>query len=161
MSIIRLRQVKSEIRLLGISFKSGRKGLQAVGVVFKGNKALDGVLTSLIHCKDMTLEVEKMMKASKHFNQIRVVLYNKTEIPGDYLLDPYKLFELTGKPTLCLCKGVKLDERFMLRWNSWVIYSAGLGENDAVKVLDISSRDNIYPEVLRVSSLVSHGLHNI
>lgn len=161
MPITRIRHVKKEIRLLGISFLTRNNGLQVVAIVFKGNQALNGTLTSFFRNKDITIETGKMIIDSKHYNQIRVVLFNKNTIPRNFILKPYKLFELTEKPVLCLCKDKNIDDRFMFNWNSWVIYSAGLGKNDAIKVLNASIRKSKYPEVLRVAELVSNNLHNL
>jgi endonuclease V-like protein UPF0215 family len=55
----------------------------------------------------------------------------------------------------------EIDERYMFKWRNWTIYSAGLGKKDAIKVLDTSTQDNDYPEVLRISNLISKALHNI
>lgn len=161
MPIIRLRQVKKEIRILGISITELTKGLQVVGIVFKGNKSLDGVLsTHLVNEEDLTIEVSDMIEKSKHYNQIRVVIYDE-ETLSPASLDPFVLLERTGKPILSLSKGARLDERFMFKWRSWTVFSAGLGKKDALEVLDVSTREDDYPEALRVANLVSKGLHNI
>jgi endonuclease V-like protein UPF0215 family len=161
LSIVKIRHIKKEIRLLGISFFARNHGIQGVSVVFKGNQTLDGILTSFFQNKDLTIETGKMIIDSKHFNQIRVILFNKKSIPNDFILHPYKLYELTNKPVLCLCKDKEIDDRFMFIWDSWVIFSAGLGKNDAIKVLNASIRKNNYPEVLRIAELVANSLHNI
>jgi endonuclease V-like protein UPF0215 family len=159
--IIRLRQVKKEIRLLGIYITKLTKGLQVVGVVFKGNKSLDGVITThLVNEQDLTIHVSDMIKKSKHYNQIRVIIYDEETLPSASL-DPFLLFESTEKPVLSLSKSDRLDERFMFKWKAWTIFSAGLGKKDALGVLDVSTREDNYPEVLRVANLVSKGLHNI
>jgi endonuclease V-like protein UPF0215 family len=138
------------------------KGYQAIGVVFKGNRFLDGVLTS--HVKEgenLNLCVCRMIRDSKHFNQIRVIIFDNNSISSSRILDPFFLFEQTGKPVIQLYKDKEIDERYMFKWRYWIIYSAGLGEKDAIKVLDTSTRDNDYPEVLRISNLISRTLHNI
>ncbi len=157
-----LRQVKKEIRLLGLSLTSMHKGYLIIGVVFKGKMFLDGVFTShASEGENLNLDVCRMIRDSKHFNQIRVIIFNNNSIPPNESLDPFFLFEETGKPVLQLFKDKEIDERYMFNWRSWIIYSAGLGKKDAIKVLDTSARDIDYPEVLRISNLISKGLHNI
>jgi len=159
---VQLRQVKKEIRLLGLSFTSIYKGYQAVGVIFKRNMFLDGVFTSHVReGENLDLNVSRMIRDSKHFNQIRVIIFENDSIPPKENLDPFFLFEETGKPVLQLSKNKAIDERYMFRWRYWTVYSAGLGKKDAIKVLDTSTRDVDYPEVLRISNLILRALHNI
>jgi endonuclease V-like protein UPF0215 family len=136
-------------------------GVQAIGIVYRGKQALDGVLTRYIPGRELTKEIALMIKKSPHFNQVRVVLLDETKIPRDNQLDEYELFENTGKPVLAMCKDREMDERFMFNWRSWTVTSAGLSENDATQVLNNSTISEDYPEVLRVANLVSSGLQNL
>ena len=161
MPIVRLRQIKKEIRILGLTLATRSRGFRIIGVVFKGNMFLDGVLSSYAGMnQDLNVIVSRMIKASKHFNQIRVIIYDE-DSSLSLNLDPWILFENTGKPVLSLIKDEEIDERFMFNWKSWTVFSAGLGKNDASKVLDVSTRDGEYPEVLRIAELISKGLHNL
>jgi hypothetical protein len=74
----RIRQVKREIRALGIVAKGlrGGGGL-AVGVIFRGGLYLDGVIKAKAHGPDITGAVAEMIKASPHYPQIRVLLINE------------------------------------------------------------------------------------
>jgi endonuclease V-like protein UPF0215 family len=138
------------------------KGYLAIGVVFRGKMFLDGVFTS--HASEgesLNLDVCRMIRDSKHFNQIRVIIFENNCVPPNESLDPFFLFEETGKPVLQLSMNKEIDERYMFKWRNWTIYSAGLGKKDAIKVLDTSTQDNDYPEVLKISNLISKALHNI
>ncbi len=158
MKLVRIRQVKSEIRVLGLAADPVDGMHVVVGVVYRGRLALDGVLCCSSVSPDLTGAAESMIRDSAHFNQVRVIAADMDRLPPGASLDLDALASGTGKPVLGLTRASgDLDERYMFLWRGLTVTSMGLGRGDAEKVLDTCSVDG-YPEALRAASLVAEEL---
>lgn len=131
-----------------------------IGVVFRGNKELDGVLSTI---SDVGLEeaISKMLLESKHHGQVRVILMEQKGLPVK--IDPMKIWEKTGKPVLLVSEEVEFDSRFMFHYLGNVFIAAGIDEESARRVLD-----KIFPdsrsEALRIAGIILESisvLHNV
>lgn len=158
MKPVRIRQVKKEIRLLGLAASRVDAVYAVVGVVFRGGLAVDGVLCSVSASPDLTAAAIGMIRESVHLNQIRVAAVDVDGLPQGAGLDLDALASGTGKPVLGLTRApVELDERHMFIWRGYTVTCVGLRRGDAEGVLDVCSGDG-YPEALRVASMVAGGL---
>ncbi len=158
MKPVRIRQVKKEIRFLGLAARRLDAVHAVVGVLYRGRLAVDGVLCRVSASPALTAAAAAMMRDSVHFNQIRVAAVDLDRLPAGAGLDLDALAEGTGKPVLGLTRaGGGLDERRMFMWRGYTVTSAGLRRGDAERVLDTCSGDG-YPEALRVAAMVAGGL---
>lgn len=169
MRTAKIRQVKREIRVLGIAVKPSSKGdrLHVVAVVFRGGLWLDGVMRTTTQGPEITDRLVEMITASPHHPQIRVLLLHGTLIEGGATVDPYRLSIGTSRPVVALSTdeaGLNIPEvtkdlamqRFMLEreGESIDVLSIGLRSRDATRVLEVSTREGVMPEALRVAGLV-------
>ena len=166
MKLVRIRQVKKEIRVLGLAAEPLDDSYVVVGVVYRGRLGLDGVLCCSSSSPDLTGAAASMIRGSAHFNQIRVIAVDMDRLPPGAVVELDALASGTGKPVLGLTSaGGELDERYMFLWRGHTVTSMGLGRGDAERVLETCSVEG-YPEALRVASLVAEelsgtGLHKI
>lgn len=158
MKLVRIRQVKREIRLLGLAASPLGALYAVVGVVYRGRLAVDGVLCSVSASPDLTGAAVDMIRGSDHFNQVRVLAVDMDGLPPGAGMDLDGLAGGTGKPVLGLTLApVELDERFMFPWRGHTVTSVGLGRGDGEGVLETCSSEGI-PEALRVASMVAENL---
>ena len=170
MRTAKIRQVKKEIRVLGIAVKPSRggDGLHAIGVVFRGKLWLDGVMRTTARGPDLTESLVEMITRSPHHPQIRVILLHDALMAGGAAIDPYRLSTGTSRPVLLLSAEETWPEapegataqRFRLRraGDSVAVLSVGLGSRVAARVLEVSTREGAMPEALRVAGLVAEAV---
>lgn len=169
MRTMKIRQVKKEIRVLGIAVKPSTSGdhLHAVGVVFRGGLWLDGVMRTIAQGPDITDRLVEMIAESPHHPQIRVLLIHDSLIEGGATIDPCRLSTGTSKPVIALSKGEEglaatqtsadmVVHHFKLEGigEPIKVLSIGLQSVDATRVLEVSTRKGVIPEALRVAGLV-------
>ncbi|UCD45792.1 MAG: DUF99 family protein [Candidatus Bathyarchaeota archaeon] len=160
-----IRQVKEEIRVLGVAAKKDEdsKGYHIVGAVFRGRLYLDGVMATGARGADVTEETVEMITASPHHLQIRVILIYAGLLDGS-TIDPIALSEATSRPIIAIghaqeaTNGVS-TEKFHLVVDDTVIpvLSVGLKERVARQVLGKATRNAVLPEALRVAGLIVSG----
>lgn len=167
-----IRHVKEEIRVLGVAVKPSRSEsvLNVIGVVFRGRRWLDGVMKATAQDPDVTDRLAEMIASSPHHPQIRVLLVDDSLIEGGAVIDAYRLSEKTARPVILLTteKGApqpKADteaasQRFIMEWEagSRSVLSIGLRSRVAAKVLEVSTREGLVPEALRVADLVASAV---
>lgn len=173
MSATRIRQVKREIRVLGVAVKPSGDGghLHVVGVVFRGRHWLDGVMRTTAHELDITDRLVDMIIASPHHPQIRVLLLNDALIEGGASIDPYRLSSGASRPVIVLSKERRRpkasgapEDAASLRSvpdeevGPQDVLSIGLRSQEAARVLEASTRDSPIPEALRVAGLVASAV---
>lgn len=173
MRTAKIRQVKREIRVLGIAVKPSRGGdhLHVVGVVFRGGRWLDGVLRTTAQGPDITDRLVEMITASPHHPQIRVILLYSALIEGGASVDPCGLSAGTSRPVVALSTNeagpaapeAPMDgavQRFEMKRErgSISVLSVGLQSRDAARVLEVSTREGVMPEALRVAGLVASAV---
>ena len=167
MQPIRIRQVKKEIRVLGVA-AAERGGLtRVIGAVFRGGLWLDGVLSSVAEDLDLTRAIVEMVNGSPHRGQVRVIMLRAELLPRGAKVDPVKIFSETSKPVIIL--GAKdmaeTSPSPNIGYFTWgrgvdaveVAYT-GIRERDAGVILKVSTRDDSNPEVLRVAGLILDAL---
>lgn len=162
----RIRQVKREIRTLGVVAKRYKTGSLAVGVIFRGGLYLDGVIKATANSPDITNTIVEMIKSSPHYPQIRVIIIHEGLIE-EVKVDPSKLYGEVMRPLLLLS-----DEEFSVKEykasrgtlevklgdKTVNVMPFGLGRREAEKILMITTRNGALPEPIRVAELISSAL---
>jgi len=158
MSTYKLREIKREIRVLGLAASNVNfSDYQAVGVIFRGKRWIDGVITSTIKGPDLTDGLTRMIIGSNHYPQIRVLFVDQRLIEGEGMMDTIRLSIETERPVIGLGFGLNQlgDHGLKIeRLEEFDGHAIGLDKNRAARVLAIASRDRGPPEALRVAELI-------
>ena len=163
MQPIRIRQVKKEIRVLGVAAAVHDGSTRVVGVVFRGARWLDGVLSATSKDADLTRMIVEMINGSPHRKQVRVMMFQAEMIPKGVKIDTIKISSETSKPVIILgakgLGGVQADPNTgYFTWGKGAdaveVAYLGLRERDAEAVLRVSTREGSTPEALRVAGLI-------
>jgi len=150
-----LRQIKKEIRILGVAARRESKGITIIGVVYRGGLWLDGVLRTHSESDNITQAIAEMLTSSPHSGQVRVILLSNDKLPPGTIVSPAELFAGTGKPVIILGE----EEFKWKKGGETVSYHAeGLGRWSAEDVLNMSTREGVIPEAIRVSALTLSAL---
>ena len=156
-----------------------------VGVVFRGGYWLDGVMCTKITVDgfDATGKISSMVTDSPHYEQLRVIMLNGITFAGFNVVDIKVLNTATKLPVIAVArKKPNLPEiREALthlpesdeRWRTVLkagelmevatrhknekiyVHIAGVSEEDATKVLRLTSTRSNIPEALRVAHLIA------
>jgi endonuclease V-like protein UPF0215 family len=181
--------IKQEIRVLGIDDSALISDtIMIVGAFFRGGNWLDGVMRSEITRDGMdgTDVISEMVKASKHYGQIRVIMLDGITYGGFNPIDIVRLFEETGVPVIVVMRScpdfekieaaVKYlsqpEERLRIIYragrivkvvtkdasNPVYIQWAGIDKNDARKIVKLTATRSNVPEPIRVAHLIATGI---
>lgn len=182
--------IKKEIRVLGIScavpYFRRPAPTQVVGVVYRGNRWLEGVMRTTIppDTLDLTPRIATMIISSPHFPQLKVIALDELVTKHGSYIDINALSKTTTlaviavlrhrAPILRLSKrSVKIPRRTLksfaklacIRWRvatrSFMVYSAGLGEIDLEELLTICASREGLPEATRVARITASSLERL
>ena len=159
----RIKEVKPEIRALGISVKETQDGRYLIiGVVFRGSLYLDGVLKTLSAGSDVTGSIVEMIQGSSHIHQLRVILLDLSLLDTRVILDPYLLSRMVVKPVIVLGYSEQTHENVE---NAFTFnHGPGVGEvaltigeypKKAQKIIETTSKTGLKPEALRIAEILS------
>ncbi|MFP3950949.1 MAG: hypothetical protein ACLFVP_02235 [Candidatus Bathyarchaeia archaeon] len=152
-----LRTVKPEIRIIGVSSFTNQDFTQLIGVIYRGAKWLDGVISYRTPERLLTLPLISMINDSKHYQQIRVIAIHSDYINDGRVIDLNHLFEETGKPVLFFIE----DEGYEgLVFRGITVQSVGLRREKVEDVLKVSVREDKIPEALRIAGIIRENLKN-
>ncbi len=159
-----------------------------VGVVFRGGYWLDGVMRTKVKVDgfDATDKIAAMITTSPHYKQLRVIMLNGTTFAGFNVVDIKKLNLKTKLPVIAVTRekpnfkeireALKNLPRSKERWkvirNAGEIFEvftrnvsekvymqiSGIFEEDAEKILRLTSTRSNIPEALRVAHLIASGI---
>jgi endonuclease V-like protein UPF0215 family len=159
-----------------------------VGVVFRGGYWLDGVMHTRVKVDglDATRKIASMITGSPHHKQLRVIMLNGVTFAGFNVVDIRKLNAETRLPVIAVTRdrpnfeeiqraleNLPYSERrwraiqgtgelfeVCTRGKSSRVYMqiAGVSEEDAEKILQVTSTRSSIPEALRVAHLVASGI---
>ena len=154
----RLRQIKREIRVLGVAARCNSGGYAIIGAVYRGNLWLDGVMRTCSVEKDITEPIVKMLADSPHSGQVRVILLSRENLSTEIHVSKEELSAKTGRPVILL--GNAAGTTFTWRsGDKKVSFSAvGLSHWSAEGVLRASTREGVTPEALRIAALTLSAL---
>jgi endonuclease V-like protein UPF0215 family len=153
----------------------------------RGGDWLEGVVRT--HIKkdgmDATERISDMVKASKHFGQIRVVMLNGVTMGGFNVVDMEALFENTGIPVVSVMRRLpdmdsiksalnnlsEPERRYSLmlkagkavevptkRGEPIYMQYNGIDEESALRIVNSSATHSRIPEPVRVAHLIATGI---
>jgi endonuclease V-like protein UPF0215 family len=162
-----------------------------IGVVFRGGYWLDGVMHTKITVDgfDATDKIAAMITASSHYKQLRVIMLNGVTFAGFNIVDVKGLNALTKLPVIAVTrekpdfasirKALKNLSNSEERWAAILsagepvevstgragakvyIQTADVSEEDAEKILRLTSTRSNVPEALRVAHLIASGISRL
>jgi endonuclease V-like protein UPF0215 family len=162
-----------------------------VGVVFRGGYWLDGVMHTEIAVDgfDGTDKISSMIISSPHFKQLRVVMLYGITFAGFNVVNIKALNTETGLPVIAVTRErpnlAEIREALQHlpkseeRWSAFIhageifevatrregerIYMqvAGVSEDDAQRILRLTSTRSNIPEALRVAHLIASGISRV
>jgi endonuclease V-like protein UPF0215 family len=161
LALKRFRQIKPEIRVLGVDdgiFVPHTKGtVDVIGVVYRGGYWLDGVMRTevVVDGMDATEKIASMIKKSPHCNQLRIVVLDGITFAGFNVVDINELFKRVDLPVIVVTREKpdlvqikkaleNLPERER-RWNA--IESAG----KIIKTQTRNTKEAVYMQIAGVS----------
>lgn len=178
--------IKKEIRVLGISCgnpHSRSEGpLQVVGVVYRGNRWLEGAMRTTVKADfDPTQRIVKMIVSSPHFPQLRLIALDELVTKFGSCVNIESLSRKTGLPvvaavqskipikrprgpgvrvsrsTLKTLANLQYSERRLAR-KRFLVYHAGLGDMDLDELLQVCGSKEGLPEAARVARTAALSL---
>lgn len=181
--------IKPEIRILGIDDSSlHNERVMIVGAFFRGGEWLDGVLRSHIarDGSDATDAIIEMVTKSKHFGQVRVLMFDGITYGGFNIVDIKVICETTKIPCIVIMReypdftSIRTALEYLpdpdLRWemitkagkiskvhsreeeNPIYLQHCGIDLEDAKKIVRLSATHSNIPEPLRVAHLIATGI---
>ncbi|TGC11097.1 endonuclease dU [Methanolobus halotolerans] len=181
--------IKEEIRILGIDDSALiSESILIVGAFFRGGLWLDGVMRSYLTRDGMdgTDTIEEMVKSSKHYTQIRIIMLDGITYGGFNTIDIVHLYEETGIPVIVLMREYPdfgmirkaleylphkdLREEIIAKagkiskvhtkntLNPVYIQCRGIDIKDAARIVKLSATRSNIPEPLRVAHLIATGI---
>jgi len=181
--------IKPEIRVLGIDDSALISDtIMIVGAFFRGGEWLDGVMRSEItrDGMDATDVIIEMVRSSKHYGQIRVIMLDGVTYGGFNPIDIVRTYEETGIPVIVVMRAcpdlekieaaVKYlpqpEERFRIIsragrivkvvtkdvLNPVYIQWVGIDKNDARRIVKLTATRSNVPEPIRVAHLIATGI---
>jgi hypothetical protein len=162
-----------------------------VGVVFRGGYWLDGVMNTKVEVDgfDATEKIAAMVTSSPHHKQLRIIMLDGVTFAGFNVVDIKKLNEKTRLPVIAVTrdrpdfgeirKALRKLPCPAKRWKAVVdageifevntrskkekVYMeiSGIVEEDARKILKLTSTRSSVPEALRVAHLVASGISKV
>ena len=153
-----LHHIKREIRVLGIVAKGSSDNYTIVGVVFRGNLWLDGVLKAHSNDADITDAFALMLLDSSHSGQVRVIILSTESLPNGMYVSAKELSAKTHKPVILLGDKVGTTNIWHNGEQKVKFLAVGVSRWSAEEILRVSTREGVTPEALRLAALISYAL---
>jgi endonuclease V-like protein UPF0215 family len=161
------------------------------GVVFRGGYWLDGVMHTQVEVDgfDATDKISSMIINSPHYKQLRVIMLDGITFAGFNIVDIEKLNAKTKLPVITVTREKpnlaeirealknlpKSKERWKIILNAGepvevstrnksekvYVQFSGIFEEDAIKILKLTSTRSSIPEALRVAHLIASGISSV
>lgn len=166
--------------------KNSSSLVPVIGVIFRGGKFLDGVLKTEVKVDglDATEKIVKLISSSRHKQQLKVIMFDGITLAGFNLVDIKEINEKTSLPVIVINRKIPNLEKvknalknfddFEKRWeivlragkikeckvkNKKIYYQAfGLEDEEAKKIINITSTRSLIPEPLRVAHLIATAI---
>lgn len=184
-SRVRFREVKREIRVIGVSYSPpkhlGGKIGTLVGVIYRGSRLLNGVISSRVKVngRDVTKRLATMIRSSPHYEQLRVIVLGDTIVGETNVINIEDLFRATELPVIVV-REKKLDFRALstviprtmlerlreagktysciIKGRRIYLQAEGVSARDAKKIIEVTSLYEHTPEALRVARIIGERL---
>jgi len=159
-----------------------------IGVVFRGGYWLDGVMSTKVEVDgfDSTAKIGSMVLNSRHYKQLRVIMLDGVTFAGFNVVDIKKLNAETRLPVIAVTRekpnfkdirkalknlpqgekrwrvvlnaGKILEMSTRSRKEKVYVEMCGILEEDAKKIVKLTSTRSSVPEPLRVAHLLASGI---
>ena len=148
-----LREIKNEIRVLGLSGIHINSSYHLFGVIYRGSRWLDGILFDSTVNSEITEPIIELILSSKHYKQIRIIIIDKKLLPHNIKINVNEISEKLLKPVIEISdsdegKGFKYKKNFFIK-------SFLIDKEKTLEVLHTTSVKTNFPEALRVSWLLA------
>lgn len=181
--------MKSEIRVLGIDdapFTFTDKTTDIVGVVMRGNHYIEGVLHSTITIDgmDATSICKEMITKTRHYKQLKAVLFDGATLGGFNVIDIESVWENTKIPVITITRKQpdfeKIIKALQTHFSDWkqrisllekgriqkidtahnpiFIKCMGVSFSQAKEIITLATIRGAIPESLRVAHIIASGI---
>jgi endonuclease V-like protein UPF0215 family len=160
---------KKEIRLLGLSLVKKELALLVVGVVFRGNLWLDGIISSVTETNDQIASVSRTIKRSKQYSQLRSIMLMKQDLISSRELG--QLADAIDIPVIAFSKAPHHAKQMaevqpatshydlVVNGKHMSVIAAGIEKKEAEKIVTIGCKPGAsVPEAVRVADLVMNEM---
>lgn len=162
--------LKKEIRILGLSANTTPKGVTiVVGVVFRGKKWLDGIITCTLTPKERNqiARISEAIRKSKQFSQLHAVIISERQITPRKDLAIASIQRNLGLPVIRIVDQRKLQTRKATRLhaNYYELFVHGKKLHAIAKGISRENTQGIFtltsmstsptPEAVRVADLIA------
>jgi len=186
---VKFYRIKDEVRVLGFDdgpFKRGDKTTLVVGVVFRGGRWMDGVLSTKVAVDglDATEKLISLIRTLR-FEDVRVVMVDGIAFGGFNVVDIWRIYEETGLPVIVVVRdmpdfpdirsALKHIPDYEIRWGiikkagkpkpvetrpgkNVFIQAAGISSKDAEAIVKLSATRSLLPEPLRAAHIIASGI---
>ncbi|MEM1634194.1 MAG: DUF99 family protein [Nanopusillaceae archaeon] len=182
--------IKNEIRIVGIDdgfFDKYRdKKSLMVGVIMRGYKQIDGVLSNYIEVDgdDVTDKIIEMISRTTHKHQIRLIMTNGISFAGFNIIDMKRLNKELGIPIIAVVRKKPNMEKFLLaakkvknyekkleiikslpepkpvntKYGTTYFQNVGISDEESKEIILKTSINSRIPEPVRVAHLIAMGV---
>ncbi len=177
--------MKKEIRIIAwddCAFKFKDKRVQVIGVIFRGGRFMDGLLSTAItkDGTDATARIAGCINNSRHYDQLSLIMLDGISFGGFNLIDIKSMNKKTGLPVIVAIRrspniaeflgamkrlpGYKKREQCVR--NAGEVHSykdifyqnVGISNEECEQIFKITCTQSNIPEPLRVAHLIASGL---
>jgi endonuclease V-like protein UPF0215 family len=177
--------MKPEARIIAwddFAFEFKDEKVSIVGVIFRGGKMMDGMLSCEIEKDgtDVTAKMANAIATSRHFDQLSYIMLDGITFGGFNTIDIKALNSMTGIPVIVVMRkkpdvpgfikamgGLdKYEKRLIAVNNAGNIYTygdifyqkAGIGNEEAEDILKSTATNSNIPEPLRAAHIIASGM---
>lgn len=185
----KFRIIKQEIRILGVDdapfTPHSQDPVMMVGTVFRAGAWLDGVLRTNIRVDgtDATEKIVKMVNASRHRDQIGVIMLDGVTFGGFNVVNIQRIFLETGIPVVVVTRkqpNFEKIKRALKNFTDWEdrwenvlaagevhrvkneesihIQISGIDLEDAKEIVRLSTTRSAIPEPIRAAHIIAAGV---
>lgn len=185
----KFRIIKQEIRILGVDdapfTPHSQDPVMVVGTVFRAGAWLDGVLRTNIRVDgtDATEKIVKMVNASRHRDQIGVIMLDGVTFGGFNVVNIQRIFLETGIPVVVVTRkqpNFEKIKRALKNFTDWEdrwenvlaagevhrvkneesihIQISGIDLEDAKEIVRLSTTRSAIPEPIRAAHIIAAGV---
>lgn len=181
--------MKSEIRILGIDdapFTFSDRTTDIIGVVMRGNHYIEGVLHDTIHIDglDATAICEHMITKTRHYQQLKAVLFDGATMGGFNIINIESIWKNTQLPVITITRKQpdfdKIRIALQAHFSDWkkrlttlqkkelyevasahnplFIQYVGISFTKAKEIITLATIRGVVPEPLRVAHIIASGI---
>lgn len=180
-----VKMLKKEIRVIGIDdspFDKFKKDyILVVGVVMRGGKAIDGILSTKVEVdgENATARLVEIINKSKFKLQLRCIFLDGIALGGFNVVDIKELNNKTSIPVVTIIRKypdfkkikealirIKKEEKIKLiekagepvKIDKIFVQMAGIGQEKLMEILKLVCTRSFIPEPLRLAHLIASGI---